>query len=111
MARAGAQPSPLLLLALLLAGRGDGCSFTYVGCHRDGGGTGTAMPCTDCSNDKRLLRFHLSGCPIDQYWSAPPAGTPPAPTCAPAEMNKEYCAEMCASWRPWGTETAFYVGL
>ena len=89
----------------------EACSFTYLGCHRDGGGTGDAMPCTDCSDQKRLMRFHLPGCPTAQYWPPPAPGTPPGPTCVPKSVNKEYCALTCVAWQPWGSGSTFYIGL
>ena len=109
--RDGTAARVLLLLLVLLPAPGDVCSFIYIGCHRDGGGTGTAMPCPDCVGSKRLLRYHPTGCPKEEEWSLPPAGTSEAPACAPAKVNKEYCAETCAAWHPWGGATAFYIGL
>ena len=70
------------------------------------------MPCADRTTQHRLLRYHLSGCPADQYWSPPPPGTPPGPACAPASVNKEYCADTCNKWRPWpGGASSFYVAV
>jgi hypothetical protein len=93
--------SLLLLFGLtgLLPRATRGCSYADVGCHKD--------------SAARLLKYHLSGCPTDGAWNGEPApGQGTAPRCEPAKVSKEYCAEQCDRWRPWGGgQGAFYVGL
>jgi hypothetical protein len=87
------------------------CSFVEVGCFQDGGGTnaGSVEPgCSDCSADKRILRYNLKNCPEDKWYPTLPPATPPSPTCDPALVNIEYCAGKCAAWMGW---EVFFIGL
>lgn len=111
MLRASSSSLLLMLACGSSSTAGASCTFTAVGCYQDGGGTNggsTDPPCSDCSAEKRILRYNLKNCPEDKWYPPLPGGTPPSPVCDPAKVSTNYCAQTCAAWLGW---SSFYIGL